>query len=453
MTALIALLLLTAPPAATGTPTAPPAAQALDEPASSGPALQGMPPATTLTLEEALAELDRQNPSLEQARARAREAQAIVRQAAAPLLPSLAASGGFTRNSAEAVFLRPNASGTAFERVYIQPLEAWSAGGTLRLPLVIPEAWFSVAAAREASASATASADATRLAVRAALLQTAWAAWAGEEIVAASERAVAVAREQAESARRQVQAGTGVPLSVLQAETSRTRRESDLVTARSETSRARIAVGVLLGRPEPVRITLTAPRPPQVLDVPALTQEAGEHRPEVAAQAALVRSYQKQVDAALWRVAPQVSASGSAFAQDVPYPTGQTEGWSLTVNLTWVLYDGGLRYGKARQAEAQVDQARAADVQTHLQVVQEVQNAARDVEVARQQLALARQQCDTAAEAAASAKRGFQEGLASSLDVLTANDALFGAEVHLAEAGARVGGALAALDRAVGRAP
>jgi len=437
-----------------GVASAPAAATSPDAVAAAAPAtqLEGMPTAATLTLAEALAEADRQSPTLEQARARAEEALAIVRQAWSPLLPALGATGGFTRNSAEAVFLRPT-SPTEVTKVYIQPLEAFAGGATLRLPLVVPDAWFSLAASRETARAASASADAARLTLLAAVVQTAWAAWAGEEIVAASVRAVAVAREQAESSRRQVQAGTATTLSVLQAETALTRRQSDLVQALSETARARLAIGVLLGRPGPVRIPMAPLAPPAVLDVAALSREAAERRPELAAQAAAVRSYEKQVDAAWWRIAPQLSASGSAFAQTVPYPTGDTSGWRVTVDLTWPLYDGGYRYGKAHQAEAQVDQARAADVQARLQVSQEVQNAARDVEVARQRLALATKQRETAEEAAASARRGFKEGVASSLDVLTANDALFAAEVLVADSSARLGGSLAALDRAVGRAP
>jgi outer membrane protein TolC len=417
------------------------------------PALQGMPPAVTLPLEEALAELDRKNPTLEQARARAAEALGVVRQAAAPLLPALAARGSYVHNSAEAVFLRPTGVGTTFEKVYIQPLQAWNGGASLRVPLIVPDAWFSLSSSRDASLAAAAGADATRLTMRAALLQTAWLAWAGEEIVAASERAVASARAQAESARRQVQVGTGTPLSVYQAETSATRRESDLVQALSETSRARIAVGVLLGRSEPVRIAMPPPRPPDTFDIEGLARQALEQRPEVKAQALLVRAHEKQVSASFWQIAPQLSASGSAYAQNVPYPTGQKEGWQVTVDLTWTLYDGGYRYGKARQAEAQVEEAKAGDVQTRLQVVQEVQNSARDVEVARTRLGLARKERDTAGEAAASARRGFEEGVASSLDVLSANEVLFTAEVQVADAGARLGGALAALDRAVGRSP
>jgi outer membrane protein TolC len=137
----------------------------------------------------------------------------------------------------------------------------------------------------------------------------------------------------------------------------------------------------------------------------------------------------------------------------VPYPTGDQWGWRVSVDLTWTLYDGGYRYGKADQADAQAAESRAAEGGVRLQVMQEVENAARDVEVARQRLALARSERDTADAAAASARRGFGEGVTSSLDVLSANEILFSSEVQVASAGSRLGGALAALDRAVGRGP
>ena len=73
--------------------------------------------------------------------------------------------------------------------------------------------------------------------------------------------------------------------------------------------------------------------------------------------------------------------------------------------------------------------------------------------MSRQRLTLARQERETASAAAASARRGFGEGLTSSLDVLSANDILFCSEIQVASASARLGGSLAALDRAVGRSP
>jgi outer membrane protein TolC len=151
------------------------------------------------------------------------------------------------------------------------------------------------------------------------------------------------------------------------------------------------------------------------------------------------------------RLLPQLYASGSAFAADVPYVTGKEHGWRATIDLTWVLYDGGFRYGKRREAEAALAGARAAAEAQKLAVVQEALDAARDLAVARERLRLARSQRGFASDAAASAKRSFDAGIASSLDVIDANDRLFQAEIGLADARARLASARVALARALGR--
>ena len=252
----------------------------------------GETPPVSMSLPEALAELDRQNPSLEEARGRAAAALGVVRQAASPLLPNLSAGGGFFHNNTSVIITAP--SGGALERIYLQPLDAWYGSAGLRVPLIVPEAWFSVAAARDSALAAAEAKDATRLAVRSALVQAAWAAWAGDEIVAASERAVASARSQADSAGRVLKAGMGTPLAVLQADTTATRRESDLVAARSERARARLAVGALLGRPGPVSISMPPAPAAATYDLEALFREALDARPELRASAAVVRSFEKQ---------------------------------------------------------------------------------------------------------------------------------------------------------------
>ena len=58
--------------------------------------------------------------------------------------------------------------------------------------------------------------------------------------------------------------------------------------------------------------------------------------------------------------------------------------------------------------------------------------------------------CTLADDAAASAKRSFDAGVASSLDVLDANDRLYQADVGLADARARLGMARVALARPAG---
>jgi outer membrane protein TolC len=95
--------------------------------------------------------------------------------------------------------------------------------------------------------------------------------------------------------------------------------------------------------------------------------------------------------------------------------------------------------------------ARAAAQATRVFIAQEVADAVRDVGVASERLRLAERQVSFAAEAAASAKRTFEGGVAGSLEVLDANDRLYQAEVALADARGRLGMAHAALSRSLGR--
>jgi outer membrane protein TolC len=404
-----------------------------------------------IALDEALGELDRQNLTIAQARARAAEAAAVAREAAAPLLPSLAASGSFTRNNeAFAVGVGAVLPGIA-EPIVIQPLEAWAAAGAVRVPLVVPQAWFDLRAARGASRAAGASAEAVRLGVRAGFATAAHAVLGIEELVRASERAVESAGELARSAGRRAAAGTAPPLDVLKAQTEQVRRESDLARARADLERARLALGILLGRPGPVRVGVPAGGAPAPdAPVEALVERALARRPELAAQAALVEAGQAQVRSAWARLAPQLSATASGSVQDVPYPTQETYAWRAMVELSWTLYDGGFRYGKRREAEAALARTRAAAEAERLAVIQEVSDAVRELEVTRERLRLAEKQRALAADAAGTARRSFDAGIGSSLDVIDANDRLFLAEAGLAQARARLAAARIALARALG---
>jgi outer membrane protein TolC len=413
-----------------------------------------------IPLDAALEALDAQNLSLAQARSRAEEAWGAADQTRAALLPSLSALGSYTRNSdAAGISIGPPLVPTG-RSVVIQPLESFSATGVLRLPLLVPSAWLDVRAARSGARAAAASADAARLQIRAGFAQAAHGARASEEVLVASERAVESARAHARSAERRVAAGTAPPLESLKAETELVRREGDLARARAELARARLALGILLGRDGPVRIAVPDGAPSSAHADPAaqgaadggrLVAEALERRPEVRAQRAQVEAAEAQLRATWLRLAPQLSATGSAFASDAAYPTGEKDGWRATLDLSWPLLDGGLREGRRRQARAQLAGARSASEAQRLAVVQEVADGTRDVEVAAERLRLAETQRRLASDAAESARRSFEAGVASSLDVIDANDRLYAADVGLAEGRARLAQARIALERALGR--
>jgi outer membrane protein TolC len=233
------------------------------------------------------------------------------------------------------------------------------------------------------------------------------------------------------------------------------RRESELAGARAELERGRLALGILLGRAEPLRVILPgvseAPAPELDAEPGALEAEALARRPEVAAADARLAAGEAAVRSAWARLAPQLSASGAAFASDTPFVTGDREGWRATVDLSWSLYDGGLRHGRRRQAEAQEAGARAEAEAQRLAVRQELEDARRDLRVAGERLRLARIQVRFAGDGAASARRSYEAGVLSSLDVLDANDRLYLAEIGLARSRAAVAQARLALDRALGR--
>jgi outer membrane protein TolC len=414
------------------------------------PATAAQPSTPELPLDAALEELDRQSLTVAQARARTEEAGGVARQVLAGVLPTVSAGASYVLYRDPAAFGLPGQP-----KVVFQATESWNVNAGTRVPLLVPNAWFDLAQARDAAAASRHGADAVRQQVRTGFAQAAYVAAAVEEVVAASQQAVGSAAELVRSAERRVAAGTAAPLDVLKARTEEVKRQSDLAGAVAELGRTRLGLGVLLGRETAVRVVvpeLARAAPPELSAAPdALAATALEARPEIAAQRLQVAAAEQGVRSAWARLAPQLSAQGSLYASDVPYPTMKKDGWRASVDLTWPVYDGGFRYGKRRQAEAQLAGARAAEEAQRLGVVQEVQDARRDLELALEQLRLAEAQAQLAGDAAASAKRSFDAGVASSLDVIDANDRRCQADVGLARARARLSGARLALDRALGR--
>jgi outer membrane protein TolC len=210
-------------------------------------------------------------------------------------------------------------------------------------------------------------------------------------------------------------------------------------------------MGVLLGRSEPVRVLPGAFPENADASTASLVREAVEARPEVAADKAKISAVEAQRLSARLRLVPQVSGSVAIFASDMPYPTGKKDGWRVTLEATWPIFDGGLRAGKRAGAEADLEGARAAAEGQRLAIAQEVADAVRDVSVADERLRLADQQATFATEAAATAQRTFEAGVSGSLEVLDANDRQYQAEVALADARGRLGMARVALAKAVGK--
>lgn len=415
-----------------------------------------------LSLDEAMAAMEAHHPGL--ARAEAQQAQVAAAKVVAlsATLPTLSANGSYTRNNEEASLdlgplfeilgqvaaMTGQEAPVAPDPMVLQPLSSLTAGASLRVPLVVPSAWVGINAAGHSLDAADASLAATQSNLRATAMMAIWGEAAAEAFVVAQVASVDRARQLVQTAENSVKNGNTAPLALLQAQTDLARREGDALQAQANLDKARIAVGVALGQNGPVAVDLPATT---TAEVEAVLEVALSHRGEILAAQAQVEAAQRQLLAIRLGALPTVSGGFNVFASSEPYVTGENTGWKASVDLNWLLVQGGLRSGNAQKAEAALADAEAALDAIKLQVTQQFENAQVDMRVARQRLEVAGRQRQLAEEALRVAQHSFDAGLGDATPVLDALDRLDLARASEIDAQARVGMAQVSLQAAVGQ--
>lgn len=422
----------------------------------------------SIPLAQALEELEAHNPDLEALRAALDDAEAVAKSSLSALLPVVTLTGNYTLNNEEAVLDMGEllgGLGAAVEQATGQPLDLGGGGGTttiqprqsvtgglrVQVPLFAANAYADIKAARASIAAREADRRAAEVQLRGGLRQAAWLAGAAESFVAVAERAVGNAAAHADRTQRLMDAGRATRLARDQAKLQLLQRRHDLLTAQNELAKAQLAMGIMLGREGPVRVVL--PEVEAVIDVPAAgpaVEEALLRRPELTARRAEQDAARLRVRSAKMRYLPTLNASLGGNASTAEYVTGLNYAWQAGLALQWHLYAAGSRKAGKRRAEAGLRAARASLRRETLQVRQETLDAHRELTAAHAQYALATEEVKVATEAAASAERTYEEGHATSLEVIDALDASFRAELRLEQNRARVAAAAAKLDAAIG---
>jgi outer membrane protein TolC len=415
--------------------------------ASPAVAAPNLPETRQLSLAQALDLADRENPDLAGRRARIEQADAAARQALSAVLPIVKASANYTLNNQDARVGVPGGG-----ELVLQPRDSVSASTSVQVPLFAQNAYSDIARARELGRAERWGYEGDRQRLRGAVVRACWLLESAHSIVRVAEQGVASATQHRDSTRRAADAGTATPLAVLQAESDLVQRRGTLTEAYAGVAQAELALGVLLGRAEPVRVEV----PPieqgaeNLAPTARLVDEALRARHEVAQRSSELRASEHAVTSAAYRFLPALSGSVTAFASDQPYVTGEQQGWRASLDLTWTLYDGGYRYGKRQEAVAQKELAVAADRSTRLSISKEVQEAVLDVRVARERVVASTEESRAADETARAAERSFAAGRATSLDVIDALDRQTQAAVGLERARADLGIAVAELRTARG---
>jgi len=274
-----------------------------------------------------------------------------------------------------------------------------------------------------------------------------------DEQIRINRSAVENAQASLRDAKARLQAGVGTQFDLLQAQVTLANSQQLLTNAISNQQIARRQLGTLLSLPQSANITAADPVKlaglwPQTLEQTIV--QAFQNRAELPQQLAQRNIYEQQRRQALSKLGPQLSLTGSyslfdQFSDNISV----TDSYSLGVQATLTLFDGGAAKAQAAQSKANIaiaeqqfasqrDQIRFNVEQYYFQLqsnLDNVQTSTTAVEEAKEALRIARLR--------------LQAGVGTQTDVISAENDLTTAEGNRVTAILNYNLALANLQRSV----
>lgn len=283
------------------------------------------------------------------------------------------------------------------------------------------------------------------LAVKEAYTNTLFA----QRLIRVQQQAVERAELNLKSARGFFDVGTRPRSDVARAEVDVANARVDLIRARNAERLARVALNTAMGIEidTPTQIQDNLVYEPVALDRAQIRAEALGQRPEYRQVQLQVQAAEAQARQAFRDFFPDLTGSGTYGA----VRDELEEVWSLTLSLTWSLFDGGSRIGRYREARANVDAARSRVRALELDLLREVEQAQITIEETQERLQAAQTAVASAQENFRLAQGRFDAGVGTILELTDAQLALTQAQNVEAQALADYRIALYRLDRARGR--
>lgn len=378
-----------------------------------------------LTLDEALDLARQNNLDLKVARARLQQSQLLSNRAVAAYLPSLIASGSYTRNSAEAAVSLPGGP-----QIVIQPYNALNGQIELRQAVLAPQLWPAIRNAGIAEDVAELSTEFTRREVLFGVAQAYYAAASYQEAIRASEFLLELNKAREQDTQRRFDAGTVTRVALLRAQLDRSRAEQDLVRAKNALAGLKLALGTLIQR-EPDFDLAPPPEPtvPAQASPDELVNQALQERSDVQAAEVGVKLSRTNKTGVILSYLPTLGVTGAYRIANAAGFTGQNETWAITFGASWTLFDGGLREANLSEASSRVREATVTQTLAQARVKEEVRRSKLDLENALANRAKAEEALELARESNRLTDVSFKAGVATYLEVADANTALTNAEV------------------------
>jgi NodT family efflux transporter outer membrane factor (OMF) lipoprotein len=357
--------------------------------------------------------------TLKAAEAQFAQARAIVRGTRAGLFPTVDASPSATRAQPSG-----NRPASTFHQ----------AGNDFLLPVDVTyeaDVWgrirSAVSASRAAAQASAADVETARLSLHAELASDYFTLRGIDRDRQLLDAAVESFEKALELTRNRFQGGIASQADVAQAETVLETTRAQAVDVAAGRAALEHAIAVLIGRPVSAVSIAIRPindGPPSVpIGVPS---ELLERRPDIAAAERRVAAANAQLGVATAAFYPRLILSGSAGFESSPLGsllTGTSSFWTIGPALLVNVFDAGRRRAVSDQARAEQDIATAVYRQAVLVAFREVEDQLASLRILDEEAAIQRRAVDAAERSLMQATNRYRGGLASYLEVTSAQNA------------------------------
>ena len=226
------------------------------------------------------------------------------------------------------------------------------------------------------------------------------------------------------------QAGTNSKIDVMRSLVELQTEQQRLSSLESDLRKQRISLARILGLPLEREVVLTEPLAFTTAPMPeanAAIEQAMARRADLQAAQAQVRAAEKALSAAHGERLPSASVNGD-YGVLGPNPASEHGVFAVTGSVNVPIWQGGRVKGDVEQAEATLHQRQAELEDARVAVQQQVRNALIELETASGQVRLAESNRGYAGETLTEARDRFAAGVATTVEVVQAQEQVAGAE-------------------------
>ncbi len=364
-----------------------------------------------MTLGEAVGRALERNPSYETAREEIRRVEALLREVQASWLPTLSGIGTYAHLNNNRVQ----------DGAIVLPQNSINAALLLTVPIVMPRQWANSSEAKDNIAVQRASTAEIRREIALATGRAYLAVYAQKLVIEVDERARDTAKKHYDYAHQRYAGGVGTSLDEVRAAQEVASDDALVQNAYAQLATDREALGILVGIDSP----LDSATEPSLESPPSLERGLAdaEHRTDVVAYDRRRRAAERVTHHDYTDYLPYLVGTAEPFYQDPPIAEYPQTGYQMELVLTIPLFDGGLRYGQARERNALAAEARIAFEGQLRQARSDVRAAFESLRRADDAYRSSRAASDLATKALDLANLAYRAGATSDIEVIDAERA------------------------------